>query len=66
MMHQRPDEEDRWLARPRALKVEKMDRQSERPSEFHQQVKEKHLDLGRPTEPKDTHRELQRLVLNDF
>lgn len=60
MMLQRPDEEDRWLARPRALKVEKVDRQSERPSEFHQQVKEKHLDLGRPTEPTETHRELQR------
>lgn len=68
MMFQRPDEEDRWLARPRALKVEKVDRSGQVPSEFHQQVKEKHLDLGRPTEPTETHRELQRLVFvsNDF
>nr|XP_055048232.1 genetic suppressor element 1 isoform X1 [Misgurnus anguillicaudatus] len=58
MRPQRQEEEDRWLARPRPLKVEKLDRQV--PSEFHQQVKEKHLDLGRPTEPTEPHRELQR------
>ncbi|XP_057185774.1 genetic suppressor element 1 isoform X2 [Triplophysa rosa] len=66
MMLQRPDEEDRWLARPRALKVEKVDRQGQVPSEFHQQVKEKRLDLGRPTEPAETHRERYSAHHNDM
>lgn len=62
MMLQQPDEEDRWLARPRALKVEKVDRQGQVLSEFPQQVREKRQDLGRHTEP------TERLVfmLNDF
>ena len=52
MMAQRTNEEERWLARQRKLRQEKEDRQYQ-VSEFHQQVLEQHLDLGRPGDAAD-------------
>ncbi|XP_051547700.1 genetic suppressor element 1-like isoform X1 [Myxocyprinus asiaticus] len=60
MMLHGQEEDDRWLARQRGPKMEKVDRQGQASFENQHQVQGKHLDFGRATKPTEPQRDLHR------